>query len=82
MLVPDEIPATSPLPTNYISSLDFRERKEGLQITAYSSLPFEVTPKDSDVFQLQFAKAQFLENLLKKYDLSQLRTQRDRKSVV
>ena len=74
VLVPDEIPATSPLPTNYISSLDFRERKEGLQITAYSSLPFEVTPKDSDVFQLQFAKAQFLENLLKKYDLSQLRT--------
>lgn len=74
MLVPDEIPVTSPLPTNYISSLDFRERKEGLQITAYSSLPFEITPKDSDVFQLQFAKAQFLENLLKKYDLSQLRT--------
>lgn len=74
MLVPDEIPVTSPLPTNYISSLDFRERKEGLQITAYSSLPFEVTPKDRDVFQLQFAKAQFLENLLKKYDLSQLRT--------
>lgn len=74
VLVPDEIPVTSPLPTNYISSLDFRERKEGLQITAYSSLPFEVTPKDSDVFQLQFAKAQFLENLLKKYDLSQLRT--------
>ncbi|MDO4767959.1 MAG: type IV pilus secretin PilQ [Pseudomonadota bacterium] len=74
MLVPDEIPVTSPLPTNYISSLDFRESKEGLQITAYSSLPFEVTPKDRDVFQLQFAKAQFLENLLKKYDLSQLRT--------
>lgn len=77
MLVPDELPATdapSNYISNYISALDFREKKDGLQIVMYSSLPFEIVPNERDGFTMQLSGAKFSENLLKKYDLSQLKT--------
>lgn len=73
MLVADDI-STPKAPKNYISSLDFRKKKDALQIVTYSSLPFEIVPKESNGFQIQFSKAQFSEALLKRYDLAQLNT--------
>jgi type IV pilus assembly protein PilQ len=78
MLVPDDLPATSTPSqsnvSNYISMLDFIEKKDGLQIVMYSSLPFEIIPSERDGFSMQLSGAKFSENLLKKYDLSRLKT--------
>lgn len=79
MLVSDEVASSQDqqpknVVSNYISALDFREKKDGLQIVMYSSLPFEIIPNERDGFTMQLSGAQFSENLLKKYDLSQLKT--------
>lgn len=71
MLVSDDIPAPQ-LPTNVISSMNFKPRKDSLLIVTYSSLPFEVVPEGGDAFRLTFRKASFQEPLLKKYDVTKL----------
>jgi len=71
MLVSDDIPSPE-LPTNYITGLNFKPKKDTLQITTYSSLPFEVLPEKADSFKLVFRKVQFQNSLLKKYDISKL----------
>jgi type IV pilus assembly protein PilQ len=71
MLVSDDIPAPQ-LPTNVISSMNFKPKKDSLLIVTYSSLPFEVVPEGGDAFRLTFRKASFQEPLLKKYDVTKL----------
>jgi type IV pilus assembly protein PilQ len=71
MLVADE--AISPqLPSNYITSLNFKPKNDSLQVVTYSSLPFEVTPGQDGDFKLTFRKVQFQDSLLKKYDVTKL----------
>jgi len=71
MLVADE--AVSPqLPSNYITSLNFKPKNDSLQVVTYSSLPFEVTPGQDGDFKLTFRKVQFQDSLLKKYDVTKL----------
>lgn len=71
MLVSDEA-STPQLPTNYISSLSFKPKGDALLVLIYSSFPFEVTPRQGEAFLLNLGKAQFTEQVLKKYDLTQL----------
>ena len=73
MLVSDDIPAPE-LPTNIISSLNFKPKGGSLQVVTYSSLPFEVVPEQGDAFRLTFRKARFEDALLKKYDVTKLGT--------
>jgi len=71
MLVADE--AISPqLPSNYITSLNFKPKNDSLQVVTYSSLPFEVSPGQDADFKLTFRKVQFQDSLLKKYDVTKL----------
>jgi type IV pilus assembly protein PilQ len=76
MLVSDDIPSPE-LPSNYISSLNFKPKNDSLQIVTYSSLPFEITPEQADQFKLTFRKVQFQNSLLKKYDVAKLGTSID-----
>ena len=71
MLVSEDIPSPQ-LPSNYITSLNFKPKNESLEVVTYSSLPFEVTPEQSDNFKLTFRKVQFQNSLLKKYDVSKV----------
>ncbi|MDY0226757.1 MAG: type IV pilus secretin PilQ [Desulfomicrobium apsheronum] len=71
MLVSDET-STPQLPSNYISSLNFKPKNDSLQVVTYSSLPFEVTPGQDGDFKLTFRKVQFQDTLLKKYDVTKL----------
>ena len=71
MLVPDEV-APPQLPSNYITSLNFKPKNDSLQVVTYSSLPFEVTPGQEGDFKLTFRKVQFQDSLLKKYDVTKL----------
>lgn len=71
MLVPDEVVAPQ-LPSNYITSLNFKPKNDSLQVVTYSSLPFEVTPVQDGDFKLTFRKVQFQDSLLKKYDVTKL----------
>jgi type IV pilus assembly protein PilQ len=71
MLVADEVAAPQ-APSNYISALNFKPKKDSLQVITYSSLPFEVTPGQDGDFKLTFRKVQFQDSLLKKYDVSKL----------
>ncbi|MBE1423621.1 type IV pilus assembly protein PilQ [Desulfomicrobium macestii] len=71
MLVSDET-STPQLPSNYISSLNFKPKNDSLQVVTYSSLPFEVTPGQDGDFKLTFRKVQFQDALLKKYDVTKL----------
>lgn len=71
MLVSEDIPSPQ-LPSNYITSLNFKPKSESLEVVTYSSLPFEVTPEQSDNFKLTFRKVQFQNSLLKKYDVSKV----------
>lgn len=71
MLVGDEIAPPSQ-PNNYISSLSFKPKNGSLHVLLYSSLPFEVTPRQGEVFLLNLGKVQFQSQVLKKYDLTQL----------
>lgn len=71
MLVSDDIPSPQ-LPSNYITSLNFKPKKDSLQVVTYSSLPFEVSPEQSDNFKLTFRNVQFQNSLLKKYDVTKL----------
>lgn len=71
MLVPDEAVAPQ-LPSNYITSLNFKPKNDSLQVVTYSSLPFEVTPVQDGDFKLTFRKVQFQDSLLKKYDVTKL----------
>ena len=71
MLVSEDIPSPQ-LPSNYITSLNFKPKNESLEVVTYSSLPFEVTPEQSDNFKLTFRKVQFQNSLLKKYDVTKV----------
>jgi type IV pilus assembly protein PilQ len=71
MLVPDEVSAPE-LPSNYITSLNFKPKNDSLQVITYSSLPFEVTPGQEGDFKLTLGKVQFQDSLLKKYDVTKL----------
>ncbi|MBU4524185.1 MAG: type IV pilus secretin PilQ [Desulfomicrobium sp.] len=71
MLVPDEVSAPD-LPSNYITSLNFKPKNDSLQVITYSSLPFEVTPGQEGDFKLTLRKVQFQDSLLKKYDVTKL----------
>jgi type IV pilus assembly protein PilQ len=71
MLVSEDIPSPQ-LPSNYITSLNFKPKNESLEVVTYSSLPFEVTPEQSDNFKLTFRKVQFQNSLLKKYYVSKV----------
>jgi type IV pilus assembly protein PilQ len=71
MLVSDET-STPQLPSNYISSLNFKPKNDSLEVVTYSSLPFEVTPGQDGDFKLTFRKVQFQDTLLKKYDVTKL----------
>jgi len=71
MLVPDEVAAPQ-LPSNYITSLNFKPKNDSLQVVTYSSLPFEVTPVQEGDFKLTLRKVQFQDSLLKKYDVTKL----------
>lgn len=71
MLVSDDIPSPQ-LPSNFITSLNFKPKNDSLQIVTYSSLPFEIKPEQSDQFKLTFRNVQFQNSLLKKYDVSKL----------
>lgn len=71
MLVADEAAAPQ-LPSNYITSLNFKPKNDSLQVVTYSSLPFEVTPVQEGDFKLMFRKVQFQDTLLKKYDVTKL----------
>ena len=71
MLVSDET-STPQLPSNYISSLNFKPKNGSLEVVTYSSLPFEVTPGQDGDFKLTFRKVQFQDTLLKKYDVTKL----------
>lgn len=71
MLVSDEAVAAE-LPTNTITSLNFKPKSGSLQVVTYSSLPFEVVPEQADSFKLVFRKVRFDESLLKKYDVTKL----------
>lgn len=72
MLVADVAETDVARPSNYISSLNFKMLKDALQITTYSSLPYEIVPQSQSPFVLNLGKVRFNESLLKKYDLSQL----------
>jgi type IV pilus assembly protein PilQ len=71
MLVSDDIPSPQ-LPSNYITTLNFKPKNDSLQVVTYSSLPFEITPEQSEPFRLTFRKVQFQSSLLKKYDVTKL----------
>jgi type IV pilus assembly protein PilQ len=71
MLVSDDTSAPQ-LPSNYITSLNFKPKNDSLQVVTYSSLPFEVTPGQDGDFKLTFRKVQFQDTLLKKYDVTKL----------
>lgn len=71
MLVSDEAVAAE-LPTNTITSLNFKPKSGSLQVVTYSSLPFEVVPEQADSFKLVFRKVRFEDSLLKKYDVTKL----------
>lgn len=71
MLVSDDTSAPQ-LPSNYITSLNFKPKNDSLQVVTYSSLPFEVTPGQDGDFKLTFRKVQFQDALLKKYDVTKL----------
>jgi type IV pilus assembly protein PilQ len=71
MLVSDNTSAPQ-LPSNYITSLNFKPKNDSLQVVTYSSLPFEVTPGQDGDFKLTFRKVQFQDTLLKKYDVTKL----------
>lgn len=71
MLVSDEVVAAE-LPTNTITSLNFKPKSGSLQVVTYSSLPFEVVPEQADSFKLVFRKVRFEDSLLKKYDVTKL----------
>ena len=71
MLVSEDIPSPQ-LPSNYITALNFKPKNESLEVVTYSSLPFEVTPEQSDNFKLTFRKVQFQNSLLKKYDVTKV----------
>jgi type IV pilus assembly protein PilQ len=71
MLVSDDT-SVPQLPSNYITSLNFKPKNDSLQVVTYSSLPFEVTPGQDGDFKLTFRKVQFQDTLLKKYDVTKL----------
>jgi len=71
MLVSDDIPSPE-LPSNHITSLNFKPKNDSLQVVTYSSLPFEITPEQTGDFRLNFRKVQFQSSLLKRYDVSKL----------
>lgn len=74
VLVPEEEVAPPVLPTNHVNSLSFKPVNDALQIVTYSSLPYEIVPVSEGTFSLVLRKSQFTETLLKKYDVSQLKT--------
>lgn len=74
VLVPQEEATPPVLPVNHINSLSFKPVNDSLQIITYSSLPYEVMPSSEDDFSLVFRRSKFTDALLKKYDVSQLKT--------
>ncbi|MDY0276027.1 MAG: type IV pilus secretin PilQ [Desulfomicrobium sp.] len=74
VLVPQEEDIPPVLPVNHINSLSFKPVNDSLQIVTYSSLPYEIIPSSAGGFSLVLRKSKFAESLLKKYDVSQLKT--------